>query len=86
MVKTTIVPSITNDTNRDTGIENPWVWLRKLLNHYSGQDTVLALRLRFMEEYKQKSNETIADFEARCKYLGSKCQYGKMTNPEDELI
>ena len=31
-------------------------------------------------------DESIAEFESRCKYLGSKCEYSKMENPEEELI
>ena len=85
-VKSTVVPTMTNDDNENTSSKRPWVWQKKLLAHYSGQDTVLSNRMTFMETCKQKGNESIADFEARCKYLGSKCEYDKMTNPEQELI
>ena len=48
MVESTIVPSMTTtsgENDEDTFIGNPWVWQRKLLFHYSGQDTVLAERM-----------------------------------------
>ena len=86
MMKTTIVPTMTQDNNASTSQKYPWVWQKKLLDHYSGQDTVLSLRMTFMDTCKQKPNESIADFEARCKYHGSKCEYNKMVNPESELI
>ena len=89
MVKSTIVPTITTtsgENDEDTFIGNPWVWQSKLLLHYAGEDTVLAERMNFIETCKQKPHESIAEFESRCKYHGSKCEYNKMTNPEQELI
>ncbi|CAB4012668.1 Hypothetical predicted protein [Paramuricea clavata] len=91
MVKSTIVPTMTttsgeNDDREDTFIANPWAWERKLLFHYAGQETVLAERMNFIETCKQKSHESIAEFESRCKYHGSKCEYNKMRNPKQELI
>ena len=89
MVKSTIVPtmSTTNDeSTRDTFIGSPWVWQKKLLFHYVGQDTVLAERMNFVETCKQKPHESIAEFEARCKYHGSKCEYNKMVDPGQALI
>ena len=89
MVKSTIVPTMSvmgGEENTESFIGNPWVWQNKLLSHYAGQDTVLADRMNFLETCKQKPHETISDFEARCKHLGSKCEYNKMTNPEQELI
>ena len=85
-VKSTVVPTMTNDDNENTSAKHPWVLQKKLLQHYSGQDTVLSNRMTFMETCKQKANESIAEFESRCKYLGSKCEYSKMENPEEELI
>ena len=85
-VKSTIVPTMTNDDVADTSIKHPWVWQKKLLQHYSGKDTVLSNRMTFMETCRQKASESVADFEARCKYLGSKCEYNKMKNAEQELI
>ena len=67
MVKSTIVPtmSTTNDeSTTDTFIGSPWVWQKKLLFHYVGQDTVLAERMNFVETCKQKPHESIAKFEA----------------------
>jgi hypothetical protein len=58
----------------------------KVVFHYAGQDTVLAERMNFIETCKQKPHEFIAEFQSRCKYHGSKCEYNKMTNPEQELI
>ena len=69
---------------RDMFIGSPWAWQKKLLFHYMGQDTVLAERMNFFETRKQKPHESIAEFEARCKYHGSKCEYNKMV--EQELI
>ena len=57
-----------------------------MLFHYAGQDTVLAERMSFIETCRQKPHESIAEFEYRCKYHGSKCEYNKMANPEQELI
>ena len=85
-VKATIVPTMTNDDEEQTSIKHPWVWQKKVLLHYSGQDTVLSNRMTFMDTCKQKGYESISEFEARCKYLGSKCDYNKMTNAENELI
>ena len=42
--------------------------------------------MTFMDTCKQKPQESISDFEARCKYHGSKCEYEKMTDPQQELI
>ena len=42
--------------------------------------------MTFMETCKGKANESIAEFESRCKYLGYKCEYSKMENPEEELM
>ena len=42
--------------------------------------------MTFMETCKQKGNESINEFESRWKYWGSKCEYSKMDNPEEELI
>ena len=42
--------------------------------------------MNFVETCKQKPHESIAEFEARCTYHGSKCEYNKMVNPEQELI
>ncbi len=89
MVKSTIVPTMTTtsgENDEDTFVGNPWVWQRKLLFHYAGQDTVLAERMSFIETCRQKPHESIAEFESRCKYHGSKCEYNKMANPEQELI
>ena len=89
MVESTIVPTLTTtsgENDEDTFIGNPWVWQRKLLFSYAGQDTVLAERMNFIETCKQKLHESIAEFESRFKYHGSKCEYNKMTNPEQELI
>ena len=74
MVKSTIVPTMSttiDESTRDTFIGNPWVWQKKLLFHYVGQDTVLADGMNFVETFKQKPHESIAMFEARCKYHGS---------------
>ena len=89
MVKSTIVPTMSTTSDEstiDTFIGNPWVWQKKLLFHYVGQDTVLADRMNFVETCKQKPHKSIAEFEARCKYHGSKYEYNKMVNPEQELI
>ena len=89
MVKSIIVPTITTmsgENDEDTFVGNPWVWQRKLLFHYAGQDMVLAERMSFIETCRQKPHESIAEFESRCKYHGSKCEYNKMANPEQELI
>ena len=59
---------------------------KKRLQHYSGEETVLTNCMTFMETCKQKANESIAEFESRCKYLGSKCEYSKIENAEEELI
>ena len=74
MVKSTIVPTMSttiDESTRDTFIGNPWVWQKKLLFHYVGQDTVLADGMNFVETFKEKPHESIAKFEARCKYHGS---------------
>ena len=42
--------------------------------------------MTFLETCKQRANESIAEFESRCKFLGSKCEHSKMENPEEELI
>ena len=89
LVKSSIVPymsDIKSDDTKDTYKGYPWVWQKKLLNHFSGQDTILAERMTFMETCKQRPHESVADFEARCKYHGSKCDYSKMVAPEQELI
>jgi hypothetical protein len=70
MVKSTIVPTMTTtsgENDEDTFIGKPWVWQRKFLFHYAGQDTVLAERMNFIETCKQKPHESIAEFESRCK-------------------
>ena len=90
MVKSTLVPNMGTDSTAadaaDNYSGNPWVWQRSILRHYAGQDTVLAERMTFMDTCKQRHQETIADFEARCKHHGSRCDYKSMKNPEDELI
>lgn len=80
MVKSSIVPMVatTSDKNNgNTSIGNPWIWQRKLLSHFAGQDILLAERINFMKTCKQKLQESVAEFEARCKYHGSKCEYNK---------
>ena len=42
--------------------------------------------MTFLDTCKQKPHETIAEFEARCKYHGRRCEYSSMNNPEEELI
>ena len=81
MVKSSLVPKMSNDE-----VKQPWQWQKKFTSHYSGQDLILAQRMTFMDTCKQKPQESISDFEARCKYHGSKCEYEKMTDPQQELI
>ena len=89
-VKTTIVPTMGTDPKAADADESysgfPWVWQKLVLRHYSGQDTVLAERMTFLDTCKQRPQESIAEFEARCKYHGLRCEYRSMTNPEEELI
>ena len=87
MVKSTLVPTMQDTNDKADGyIKFPFTWERKLLKHYSSEDTVLAERMTFMETCRQKDKESIADFEARCKYHGLKCEYNKMTDVQQELI
>ena len=51
----------------------PWVWQNYNLSHYSGQDTVLAERMTFLDTCKQRLHESVAEFEAGCKYNGLRC-------------
>ena len=71
-IKTTVVPMMGNDDTAADALDRysgyPWVWQKLVLRHYSGQDTVLAERMTFLDTCKQKPHETIAEFEARCKY------------------
>ena len=89
-IKTTVVPMMGNDDTAADALDRysgyPWVWQKLVLRHYSGQDTVLAERMTFLDTCKQKPHETIAEFEARCKYHGRRCEYSSMNNPEEELI
>ena len=82
-VKSTVDLTMTYDDNENTSSKHPWVCEKKVLQDYSGQDIVLSNHMTFMETCKQKANESIAEFESRCKYLGSKCEYSKMENPEE---
>jgi transposase InsO family protein len=89
MIKSTIVPMLEKEKKADhmkKYIVYPWVWENHLLAHYGSQDTVLADRMTFMETCKQRKEESITDFEARCKYHGSKCEYSSMKDVEQELI
>ena len=56
-VKSTVVPTMTNDDNKNTPSKHPWKWQKKVLQHYSGQDTALSNRILFMETCKQKAND-----------------------------
>ena len=89
-IKTTVVPMMGNDDTAADALDRysgyPWVWQKLVLRHYSGQDTVLAERMTFLDTCKQKPHETIAEFEARCKYHGRRCEYSSMNNPKEELI
>ena len=82
MVKSTLVPNMGTDSTADDSADNysgnPWVWQRCILRHYAGQDTVLAERMTFMDTCKQRHQETIDDFEARCKHHGSRCDHKSM--------
>ena len=89
MVKSTLVPnmaSVKNDTTKETFKGYPWVWQTFLLEDYAGQENVLTERMNFWEVCKQRMDESIADFEARCKFHGRRCEYDKMAKAEDELI
>jgi hypothetical protein len=89
LIKSTIVPLLNKEKGDDEKtkyIGFPWVWENHLIAHYGGQDTVMAERMTFIETCKQRKGESVADFEARCKYHGCKCEYGSMKNAEQELI
>ena len=92
MVKSTVVPNMQTQKSEDDAVANqtyigfPWVWEKMLAGQFCGQDTVLANRMIFLETCKQKEQESIGEFESRCKHIGLKCEYGKMTDPEGELI
>ena len=90
VIKSTLEPQMGTDATAGDAKEKyrgyPWVWQKFLLSHYSGQDTVLAERMTFLETCKQRTHESVADFESRCKYHGLRCEYKKMNDPEEELI
>ena len=57
-----------------------------ILSHYSGQDTLLAERMAFLDTCKQRLHESVGEFEARCKCHGLQCEYHYMANPEEEPV
>ena len=76
----------TDGSTKDTYSSFPWVCQTFLLAHYCCQDCVLAEIMTCLKDCKQRSVETIADFEERCKYRGRRYGYCKMKAVEDELI
>ena len=60
-IKTTVVPMMGNDDTAADALDrysgHPWVWQKLVLRHYSGQDTVLAERMTFLDTCKQKPHE-----------------------------
>ena len=89
-VKSTVVPTMSTDPDDADADKQysgyPWVWQHFILSHYSGQDTVLAERMTFLDTCKQRLHESVAEFEAHCKYHGLRCEYRHMANPEEELM
>ena len=81
MVKTSLVLKMTA-----VEVKQPWEWQKRFTSHYTGQDIILAQRMQFIDTCKQKPQESIADFEACCRYHGSKCEYDKMTSPQQEPL
>ena len=73
-VKSTVVPMMCTDPD-DVDADKqysryPWVWQNFILSHYSGQDTVFPERMTFLDTCIQRLHESVAEFEARCKYHG----------------
>ena len=60
----------------------PWEWQDSIFSLYSGQDTVFAERMTFLDTSKQRIHESVAEFEAH----GLRCEYHHMANPEEEVI
>ena len=76
----------TDDSTKESYSSFPWVWQTFLLAHYCCQDCFLAEIMTCLKDCKQRSVETIADFEVRCKHRGRRYGYCKMKTAEDELI
>ena len=70
-----------NDAGADKQYSGyPWGWQNSFLSHYSGLDAVLVERMTCLDTCKQRLHKSAAEFEARCKYHGLRCEYRHMAN------
>ena len=76
IIRYTIEPQMT-----DADKKKPWIWMKKLREHYTGSigSSLMTDRFKFWQA-NQAPSESVQDWEVKIRQSGSLCEYGNATD------